>query len=352
VLGASGQLGYGVPTPAFQAGLAREPDIIGCDMGSIDIGPYLGAGRMATAPAATRRDLRKVILAARQHDIPLVIGSAGSAGAGPHLDATLAMVRNIAREDELHFRLGVLRADMPRDLLRKAVHAGEVHGIDGMPALTLEEVDAASEIVGQMGSSAFQRGLAAGVDVLIAGRACDTGIFASLPMMLGLPAGLAMHMAKIVECASICCVPGGRDSILATLDASNFELESMAPQRRATPVSVAAHSLYEQSDPYTVQEPEGRLDLRQARYEAIDDRRTRVSGAEWIEADTHYIKLEGARRAGSVRCSSAPPPIRALSRGGRRTARGRQGGRGPCLRGHAEGLRSALAHLRRRRAPR
>jgi hypothetical protein len=239
VLGASGQLGYGVPTPAFQAGLAREPDIIGCDMGSIDIGPYyLGAGQMATAPAATRRDLRKVILAARQHDIPLVIGSAGSAGAGPHLDATLAIVRDIAREDGLHFRLGVLRADMPRDLLHKAVHAGEVHGIDGMPPLTLEEVDAASQIVGQMGSSAFQRGLAAGVDVLIAGRACDTGIFASLPIMLGLPAGLAMHMAKIVECASICCVPGGRDSILATLDAGGFELESMALQRCATPVSV------------------------------------------------------------------------------------------------------------------
>jgi hypothetical protein len=172
-------------------------------MGSIDIGPYyLGAGRMATAPAATRRDLRKVIRAARQHDIPLVIGSAGSAGAAPHLDATLAMVRDIAREDGLHFRLGALRADMPRDLLRKAVHTGEVHGIDGMPALTLEEVDAASEIVGQMGSSAFQRGLAAGVDVLITGRACDTGIFASLPMMLDLPTGLAMHMAKIVECAS------------------------------------------------------------------------------------------------------------------------------------------------------
>jgi hypothetical protein len=114
VLGASGQLGYGVPTPAFRAGLARQPDIIGCDMGSIDIGPYyLGAGRMATAPAATRRDLRKVILAARQHDIPLVISSAGSAGAGPHVDATLAMVRDIARENELHFCLGVLRADMP-----------------------------------------------------------------------------------------------------------------------------------------------------------------------------------------------------------------------------------------------
>jgi hypothetical protein len=50
LLGASGQLGYGIPTPAFQAGLERKPDLIGCDMASIDIGPYyLGSGNMATA---------------------------------------------------------------------------------------------------------------------------------------------------------------------------------------------------------------------------------------------------------------------------------------------------------------
>jgi hypothetical protein len=40
ILGASGQLGYGVPTPAFNAGLERAPHLIGCDMGSIDPGPY------------------------------------------------------------------------------------------------------------------------------------------------------------------------------------------------------------------------------------------------------------------------------------------------------------------------
>ena len=50
VIGASGQLGYGIPTPAFQAGLARQPHLIGCDMGSIDPGPYyLGSGELATA---------------------------------------------------------------------------------------------------------------------------------------------------------------------------------------------------------------------------------------------------------------------------------------------------------------
>ena len=299
LLGASGQLGYGIPTPAFEAGLAREPDLIGCDMGSTDIGPsYLGRGEMATAPDATRRDLRKVLLGARGKDIPLVIGSAGSAGAQPHLDATLAIVREIARAEGLHFRLGVLRADIPKPLLHAALRAGDVRSFDASPELTAEDIDAASNIVAQMGTSAIQRALAADVDVVIAGRACDTAIFASLPGMLGFPMGLAVHMAKIIECASLCCVPGGRDSILATLDEDGFELESMAPQRRATPVSVAAHSLYEQGDPYTVAEPEGRLDLREARYEAIDERRTRVTGARWQEAAENWVKLEGARLVG------------------------------------------------------
>ncbi|MGH7153920.1 MAG: acyclic terpene utilization AtuA family protein, partial [Acetobacteraceae bacterium] len=284
LLGASGQLGYGIPTPAFNAGLAREPDLIGADMGSIDIGPtYLGRGEMATAPAATRRDLRKLLLGARRLDVPLVIGSAGSAGAKPHLDATLAMVRDIARADGLSFRLGVLRADVDRRTLRRALAAGEITGLDGMPPLTGEDIDAAAHIVGQMGSSPFRRALLADIDVLIAGRSCDTAIFAALPTLLGFPPGLAMHAAKIIECASLCCVPGGRDAILATLDDEGFALESMAPQRRATPVSVAAHSLYEQADPYAVHEPEGTLDLLAAGYVAVDDRRTRVTGAVWKE---------------------------------------------------------------------
>ena len=99
LLGASGQLGYGIPTTALEAGFTRRPHFIGCDMGSIDIGPsYLGRGELATAPAATKRDLRKVLLAARHADIPLVIGSAGSAGACPHLEVTLDIIRTIARK--------------------------------------------------------------------------------------------------------------------------------------------------------------------------------------------------------------------------------------------------------------
>jgi Acyclic terpene utilisation family protein AtuA len=311
LLGASGQLGYGIPAKSFNAGLERKPDLIGCDMGSIDIGPtYLGKGEMATSPESTRRDLRRVLHAARDLDVPLVIGSAGSAGAMPHLDATLGLLREIGRTDGRHFRMAVMRADIAKPFLQDAVRSGHVQSFDGMPDLTEEEITEAAHIVGQMGMGPFRAALEADVDVIVAGRACDTAIFASLPAVLGFPVGLAMHMAKIIECGSLCCVPGGRDPILATLDDDGFVLESMNPERRATPTSVAAHSLYEQSDPFTVQEPDGELDLTRAHYEAVDDRRTRVSGAAWKDASRYTIKLEGARKIGEravLLCGSADP---------------------------------------------
>src|SRR5690606_33663755 len=96
-LAASGQLGYGIPKPAFLAGLAHMPHFIGCDMGSIDVGPYyLGSGKLATSETMTRRDLSLVLLAAREVNIPLLIGTAGTSGAKPHLDTTLKMIREIA----------------------------------------------------------------------------------------------------------------------------------------------------------------------------------------------------------------------------------------------------------------
>ena len=299
LLGASGQLGYGIPTQAFEAGLARTPDMIGVDMGSIDIGPaYLGGGKMAPTRSGAKRDLRKVLRAARRLEIPLIVGSAGSAGARPHLDQTLDIMREIAREDGLKFRMAIVAADVSRAEVKRAIAAGRVRPMDTMPPLTARDVDAATHIVGQLGVEAFRRALEAGADVVVLGRACDTGIFASIPAMLGFPPGILTHMAKIIECASLCCVPGGRDAILGILDDDGFELESMAPNRAATPSSVAAHSLYEQADPYEVREPAGRTDLRHVTYRALDARRTRVEGASFEPAAQPTLKLEGATMIG------------------------------------------------------
>lgn len=298
-LSASGQLGYGIPEPALKAGLAREPHFVGCDMGSIDPGPYyLGAGKPATSDVVTRRDLRLVMNGAIRKGLPLLIGTAGTAGARPHLDYTLDLMRAIAREDGLSFRLAIVPADIPRDMIKAAIRAGRTRPLGPIAPLDEATVDRATHIVGQMGLSAFRRALEAEPDVILTGRACDTAVFASIPLMLGLPTGPVMHMSKIIECTSLCCVPGGRDAMLATIEGGSFVLESMNPSRAATPMSVAAHSLYEQSDPLHVYEPEGMLSVADARFEALDARRTRVSGATWQDAEQQTIKLEGAEFCG------------------------------------------------------
>lgn len=299
VLSASGQLGYGIPADTLRRGLDWQPDFIGCDMGSVDPGPaYLGSGQMATSPQLSRRDLRLVLTGARRLDVPLLLGTAGTAGARPHLDQTLDMIREIAAEEGLSFRLASIAADIPAETVLAARREGRLEplgrGLDGSE----EEIAASSHIVGQMGTEAFVRALETGADVVIAGRACDTAIFTAIPQMLGFDVGLTMQMAKIIECTSICCVPGGRDPMMAVLEEESFALESTHPERCATPVSVAAHALYEQSDPDTVHEPEGTLRLDRAEYRPIDGRRLRVSGGVWEPADRPTVKIEAARRVG------------------------------------------------------
>ncbi len=297
-MSAAGQLGFGILKPAFEAGIARRPHYIGCDMGSVDPGPYyLGAGVMAPGAAMARQDLRLVLTAARKLDVPLLIGSAGTAGAAPHVAATVAMVREIAAAEGLHFTLGILHADVAAAQVIAAERAGQLEPLGRIPVPSEDEI-AQSRIVGQMGTEAFGRALLAGADVVIAGRACDTAIFATIPQLLGYPMGPATHMAKIIECTSIACIPGGRDTMLGFLDGDGFVLESMNPDRHATPLSVAAHALYEQSDPHSVAEPDGTLFLQTAEYVALDHHRTRVSGATWQDATRRRVKIEGALRQG------------------------------------------------------
>ena len=302
ILAASGQLGYGIPEAALQRGLARRPHLIGCDMGSIDPGPYyLGSGQMAAPAAMVYRDLELVLTAALAQGIPLIIGSAGTAGARPQLDATVAMVRAIAQAKGLRFRLTTVASDLAPELVLQALRAGQLQPIGPMANLTEADILQCSHIVGQCGTETLARALREPTDVLIAGRACDTAVFAALPEMLGYPTALCQHMAKIIECTSLCCNPSARDAMLAELDQDGFTLESMNPLAHATPASVAAHALYEQANPFEVDEPTGTLLLQQAQYQALDAHRTRVSGAQWRPRPQATLKIEGAARVGE-RC--------------------------------------------------
>jgi hypothetical protein len=292
VLSASGQLGYGIPQASFELGLQRQPHFIGCDMGSIDPGPfYLGSGQMAAPQVMVRPDLELVLLGAVKAGIPLIIGSAGTAGAQPQLDATVALVRQIALQHGLVFRLTTIASDVSAAHVIAALQGGTLQplsaDVGGSPLSlpTEAEVLSCRHIVGQCGSETFSRALQTLPDVLIAGRACDTAIFAALP--------------EIIECTSLCCKPAGRDAILAELSLDGFTLESMNPALHATPASVAAHALYEQSDPFEVEEPSGTLRLADARYLAIDDHRTRVFGAQFSPRLQSTLKIEGAAFVGA-----------------------------------------------------
>jgi hypothetical protein len=115
VLSPTAILGYGFPTASFEAGLAMKPDVIAVDAGSSDPGPYyLGAGVSFTDRTAVKRDLRHMLLAGRARDIPVLVGSAGGAGAKPHLDWTVEIVREIAREEGLTGKLAVIASDMQK----------------------------------------------------------------------------------------------------------------------------------------------------------------------------------------------------------------------------------------------
>src|ERR1700752_4507817 len=124
-LSTSGLLGYGFPEASLQAGMARKPDMIGVDGGSTDPGPYyLGSGKCVNSRMAMKRDLRLMLRAARSHRIPLIIGSCGGAGGEPHLQVVAALVREIAREEALHFRLALIQSEQDKTWVKRERAAG------------------------------------------------------------------------------------------------------------------------------------------------------------------------------------------------------------------------------------
>ena len=118
VLSPAGILGYGFPETSFRAGVALKPDLIACDAGSTDPGPYyLGSGKPFTNPTAVKRDLRLILKAANELRIPVVIGSAGGSGADVHLNRDLSLVREVAKEEGLSFKMAVISAEFEKEFL-------------------------------------------------------------------------------------------------------------------------------------------------------------------------------------------------------------------------------------------
>lgn len=298
MLSTSGILGYGFPEASLDLGMTRGIHMLGVDGGSTDPGPhYLGSGKTLNSHRAMRRDLRLMLRAARRAGIPMVIGTCGGAGGAPHLAAVAGIIRELAREDGLRFRLAAIEAEQDRTALKRTHAEGRMAKLTGGPAPDPAALDRAERVVAMMGPEPIAAALDGGAEVVLAGRASDPAPWAAMAMRAGLPAAPAWYAGKMLECGATPAVPKGHDCLVVDVDRDGVILEPAAPERRCTPSSVANHSLHENPSPCIHVEPGGILDTTDCRFEAVSDRAVRVSGMTW-SPQPYTVKLEGAELAG------------------------------------------------------
>jgi hypothetical protein len=292
-------LGYGFPEASLKAGMERQPHVIGCDGGSVDPGPhYLGAGKPFCSPIAIRRDLRLMLNAAIRQGVPLVIGTAGGAGGAPHLKLVADMARDIAREDGLRFKMAQIHAEQDKATIKRLNDAGRVTGLAHQPKLTDAVIERSERVVAMMGPEPFIEALDNGAQVVLAGRASDPASWAAAVTRAQLPPAPGWYAGKMLECGATPSIPKGHDSLFVTVREDHVECEPTNPARRCTPLTIANHSLHENSSPIHHIEPGGLLDTADCRFEAINDRAVRISGMRWEPAARYTVKLEGVEMAG------------------------------------------------------
>jgi hypothetical protein len=300
VLSATGVLGSGFREETLKRAMALGPAFIGADSGSTDPGPhYLGSGDTLFSESALKRDLRLMLLAAREAKIPVIVGSCGTGGSDSQLEHHAKIVRSIAREEKLSFKLATIASEQDKGYLKKKLRDGKIRALANAPEISEAVIDRSAHIVGMCGTEPYIEALQNGADVILAGRSSDTSIFAALPTMRGFNPATVWHMAKIMECGAACVVLRKYpDCMFATVTDDYFIVDPPNPEYVCDPVSVASHNLYENSTPYELVEPSGVLNTVNAKYEAISDRAVKVSGSTFRKAERYTIKLEGVELAG------------------------------------------------------
>jgi hypothetical protein len=299
VLVPSGVLGLGFDPDALARGIEVGPDIIAIDGGSTDSGPfYLGTGTSKYSRAVCRDEWRQLLEARAAAGVPLVIGSCGTCGTASAVDWMFEITCELATELGQTLRVARLYSDVPVEELRRARDAGRLSPLDPVPATDDAALAGMTNIVALAGAEQIQAAIDTGADVVLAGRTTDTATIAALPLARGAHEGGAWHGAKIAECGAFCTTSPASGVIMVSFDKTGFTVTPMGDGVRCTPQSVAAHMLYENSDPWILHEPGGHLDVTAASYAEAAQDGVRVEGAAWVTAEDYRVKLEGARLAG------------------------------------------------------
>ncbi len=300
IVALNGLLGYGYSEEALEIAFSEKVDYLGVDAGSTDPGPYyLGSGKSFTDRGAVKRDLGLALPKALEQKAPFIIGTAGGAGSERHVKWLKEILLEIAKEKDLHFKLGVIFSDVSKDYVLEKFESGKIENMSDEMPLSQKDIEESTTIVSQIGVAPIIELLKRDADVIICGRACDTAIYAAPCVYEGYNEGLAFHMAKIMECGAMCSEPvAAADVMQAYIYEDYFELRPANPIRRCTVDRVAAHTLYEQSNPYLIFEPDGVCDLTNSKFEQVDERTVRVRNSVFKEAEQKTLKLEGVKCSG------------------------------------------------------
>ena len=309
VVSACGALGYGYPKESMVEALEGRIDAIVSDGGSMDAGPYyLGTGTEYFEREAIKADFRHMVEAGQKTGSPVILGSAGMAGGDRNLELMLGIAREVFAELGVgDAKVAVIGAELDPEIVVGEFRAGALRPTGNGPELG-EEALRESTIVGQMGIHPLITALESGAQYVIAGRSCDVALFAADMVRRGIDPGLAYHVGHVLECGALACDPGSpSDCLVAEIyDDGTALFTAPNPDRRCTPYSIAAHSLYEESHPQLQFYPEGILVMEQTGFFARDARTAGIRDSRFVRSARPWpwsIKLEGARRLGARKVS-------------------------------------------------
>jgi hypothetical protein len=290
----TGMLGAGFTEHAVRRGIELGGTAIAVDGGSTDSGPaYLGTPMPKMPAEAIAADLRIMIRLGVPAGLPVIVGSSGTSGTDSGVDWVAGIAEAVAREEGIPIRLARIYSELPRATLHRLHGQGRIDALAPSDPVSDELIDRCDHIVNLLGAEPFIAALDAGADVIIAGRATDTAVIAAAALRAGCPPGPSWHAAKTAECGGQCTDNPRGGGVIVSIDDDGFTVEPLEAGSRCTPLSVAAHMIYETADPNTMREPSGTLDVSAARYTALDDRRVRVTGSKFTH-EQYTNKLEGS----------------------------------------------------------
>ncbi|KAF5586931.1 hypothetical protein FPCIR_7740 [Fusarium pseudocircinatum] len=323
-----GMLGYGFDEALTHYELSRLvptgiPTAIILDSGSTDSGPQkLALGSMSCPRSAYEKDLTKLLRLVHTFRVPLIFGSAGGDGTDEHVKDIGEIIEEIAAEEEnkdYAFNTISLFSNINKATIIERLKQSRLTGCGPcVPPATEFEINESLRVVAQMGYEPFFDAMTANpdFDIIIGGRAYDPSPYVAFCVYqltrqsdhlstekLHSKLGGFYHMGKILECGGQCSFPKSHGAIATIYENGLFDVRPTDPESMCTPLSVAAHTLYENTRPDVLRGPGGSLHLDNSKYEQLSDGKSvRVTGSVYRSSEgngkPYQLKLEAARIVG------------------------------------------------------